>query len=434
MAKVQAEETSSGVVSLAELEQIALECNPTLKLAVAEIEKERGNWQQVGLYPNPTVGYVQSDATRSDESHTNGLLVQQTFVTGDKLTKNRDIEAFGLEDARWQHEAQRMRVLTDVRLRYFDVVGAQEQLALVEEIRGLAEESLKAAQALRKGQQVPETDVLQAEVQVAQMELAFENARAEYLAAWQRLAVIVGQPELPVQTLVEPQDTLPELNFEEEWERLIASSPQLRSTEAQAGVAQRQLVRDQATPIPDVTVQVVGDYDREMDFGTINALVALPLPVFDRNQGQIYSSFQELHRAQTEIERVRLVLRDQLVGTYRDYVQARNESQHLRERVLPKLQETLKLTIKGYEQGEIAYPTVLAIQERYAQTRLRQIDAKTRARQIGIQIAGLQLTGGLNPAVIGTAIQEGGGRRAVQQLLENQNQTRLNNFAPAAVD
>ena len=432
---VAEEDSPSGTISLAELEQIALELNPTLTLAVAEIEKERGNWFQVGRYPNPTLGYVQSEATRFDESHTHGVLVQQTFVTGEKLAKNRDIEGYGIEDARWQHEAQRMRVLTDVRLRYFDVIGAQKQLALVEEIRRLDEENLKAAQALRKGQQVPETDVLQAEVELEQMELALENARADYVSAWRRLAVIVGQPELPIQKLAEPIDTLPELDFEEEWERLLASSPQLRSTEAQVGIAQGQLVRDQATPIPDVTVQIVGDYDRAMDFGTINALVALPVPVFDRNQGQIYSSFQELHRAQTEIERVRLVLRDQLVGTYRDYVQGRNEALRLSENMLPKLQETLNLTRRGYEQGEIDYATVLAIQERYVQTSLRQINAATRARQIAIQIEGLQLTGGLNPAVIGTAIQEGGGgRRAVQQLLENQNQNRLNSFAPAAID
>ena len=147
---------------------------------MAEFEKSSGNWLQIGLYPNPTLGYVQSDTTRSDQSHTNGMLVQQTFITANKLQKNRDIETFGIQNTQWQLEAQQIRVLTDVRRRYFDVIGAQQQVALVEKILELTQQSLKAAQALFKGQQVPETDVLQAEVQVAQVELALENAKAEH--------------------------------------------------------------------------------------------------------------------------------------------------------------------------------------------------------------------------------------------------------------
>lgn len=423
-------------MTLSELEQIALQNNPTLALAGAEVEKERGRWTQIGLYPNPTLGYVQSDATRSNESHTNGMLIQQTFITADKLEKNRNIETYGIQNTQWQLEAQQMRVLTDVRLRYFDVIGSQQQVELVEAILKLTKQSLEAAQALFKGQQVPETDVLQAETQLAQVELALDNARAEHEAAWRRLTVIIGQPDMPVRQLVEPDVSLPELNFTEEWERLVAASPQLRSTEAQVGIAHRQLIRDQATPIPDVTVQVVGQYDRVMDYGTVNALIALPVPFFDRNQGQIYTSSQELYRASKEVERVQLVLRDQLTNTYRNYVQAKNEATRLQENVLPKLQKTLDLTIEGYRQGQVAYPNVLVVQDRYLQTSLNRINALTRARQIGAEIDGLQLTGGLNPATIGTAIQEAGGgqRRAVQQALNQQNQGRLNTFAPAAID
>ncbi len=421
--------------TLAQLEQIAMDCNPTMRLAAAEVEKEQGHWIQSGLYPNPTLGYVQSDATQANQSHTNGMLVQQTFVTAGKLQKNRDVESFDLEERRQDVQSQRLRVLTDVKLRYFDVIGAQQQVALVEEIHDVALQSLKAAQDLFKGMQVPETDVLQAEVQVAQLELALQNARAEHEAAWRQLAVIVGRPELPMSPINEVQDSLQDFVFDEEWERLLAESPQLRATEAQVGLAHRQLIRDQVTPIPDVTVQVVGNYDRQLDYGTVNALVALPVPFFDRNQGQIYFSFQELHRSKSELERVRLVLRDQLVGSYRDYVQARNESQKLKDTVLPKLQKTLTLTIKGYQQGQLSYPAVLAVQERYRQTSLDQITALTRARQIGAQINGLQLTGGLNPAIIGTALQQSGGqRRAVQQLLDRKKQNQLNNFAPTAIE
>ena len=45
-------------LTLAELEQIALQNNPTLRQAGNLIQRAQGNWTQVGLYPNPTAGYV----------------------------------------------------------------------------------------------------------------------------------------------------------------------------------------------------------------------------------------------------------------------------------------------------------------------------------------------------------------------------------------
>src|SRR5262249_3830943 len=44
-------------LSLADLEQLALQHNPTLKQAGAQVEASRGRAVQSGLYPNPTIGY-----------------------------------------------------------------------------------------------------------------------------------------------------------------------------------------------------------------------------------------------------------------------------------------------------------------------------------------------------------------------------------------
>ncbi len=43
-------------MNLADLEQLALEHNPTLAQAAAQVEAARGRAVQAGLYPNPTVG------------------------------------------------------------------------------------------------------------------------------------------------------------------------------------------------------------------------------------------------------------------------------------------------------------------------------------------------------------------------------------------
>ena len=52
-----AAEPSSPALTLAALEQLAWEQNPTLRQAGANVEAAQSRAQQAGLYPNPTVGY-----------------------------------------------------------------------------------------------------------------------------------------------------------------------------------------------------------------------------------------------------------------------------------------------------------------------------------------------------------------------------------------
>ncbi|MFH1304118.1 MAG: TolC family protein [Planctomycetota bacterium] len=427
---------ASQTMSLGELEQIALSNNPTLTLQRAEVEKERGNWTQVGLYPNPTVGYVNSTTSSNGDTQSNGILVQQTFITAGKLDKARATETYGIQTTELQLDAQQMRVINDVRLRYYDVLGAQEQLRLVKEITQLSQQTLDAAKRLYKAEQVPRTDLLQAKAQDATVRAALTNAQIAYETAWQKLAVIVGCPELPASQLMRPEDDLPEFDLESEWQRLLSESPQLLTAESQIGVARGQLASAEAVSVPDVTLQFVTDYNSVGDYATFNTLVALPFPLFNRNQGGIYNAVSEVNRSEHELERVRLVLRDQLISSYRDYMLARNQAVQMRNEVLPDLREALELMIKGYENGQFSFLAVLNAQQNNFQSNLEYIDALNRAHQLSVEISGLQMTGGLNPATIGTAIQDsgGGGRlRAVQQQLQKQSNANLSNFAPAAL-
>src|SRR5712691_6747721 len=49
---------SATAISVADLEQLALQHNPTLAQAALQVEAARGKALQAGLYPNPTVGYA----------------------------------------------------------------------------------------------------------------------------------------------------------------------------------------------------------------------------------------------------------------------------------------------------------------------------------------------------------------------------------------
>ncbi|MBI1315059.1 hypothetical protein GC176_27525 [bacterium] len=421
--------------TLEAFEQLALQNNPTLRMAEAEIEKERGNWTQVGLYPNPTVGYLRSDAASSGGGRTDGAFVQQTLITGGKLRLNREIETFGIQDTVAQHEAQVQRVRNDVRLRYYTTLAVQEELRLAEELVALARDGVKTAQRLYDAGEAPLSDVLQSEVQLQVFESARDRSEETYRLTWQHLVDMAGIPDHPPEQLAGefPKD-FPELDRDQLWQRLVETNGLLKSTQAQVGVTRKTLERQEVQPIPDVTVQVVGEVDHTNGSSTVSTLLALPVPLFDRNQGRIYNAWHDAARAEQEVERTRLVLKDQFALTYRDYETSRNEAQRMEDEILPRARQNLELVATGYQQGQFDLPRVLDARQTLFEMNMTWLNARSQAQQARMELEGQLLTGGLNPATIGTAIQggaEGGDRRrGVLQNLQQQQGARLNLFNP----
>ena len=66
---------------------------------------------------------------------------------------------------------------------------------------------------------------------------------------------------------------------------------------------------------------------------------------------------------------------------------------------------------------------MLTARQTYIEAQLTYVESLTELRKVTAEIEGLQLTGGLNPASIGTAIQgQAGGSTGRQRALLNQVQ------------
>src|SRR5579863_9169296 len=137
-------------LSLSDLEALALQHNPTLFQAQAAVDQEQGLYRQAGLYPNPQLGYFNSSATNNATKQSNGLFASQEFVTADKLCLAQAAAAQEVKRLGWDQEAQRMRVVNDLRIRYYEVLGAQHGVAVAERLQKIAEDNLATAEELLK--------------------------------------------------------------------------------------------------------------------------------------------------------------------------------------------------------------------------------------------------------------------------------------------
>ncbi len=427
-----------GSMTIEDFEEIAHENNPTLRQAAEVVQEQRGLWRQVGAYPNPTVGYLRSDPSNSAlaGSQEQGGLFSQTIVTGGKLRLNRAVESQQINNALWELEAQRMRVLNDLRIRFLEVLAAQASMKLTDRLLKVARHGEDLVESAIQAKTASRADLLQVRIQRSGVQIAHQDALFRYESAWRQMVIMAGVPEMAVTPVKGNLRSGPApLNEEESLQQLLAASPQLRAAEALRERAKYRYKREHVEPIPDVSIQEVVQYDRISRTTTASTLLAIPLPVFNRNQGNIAAAFAEIHQADAEIDRVRLTLQDQLTGAFRRYRTALNQVERYDSEILPDAKESLELIQLGFKSGEFNLLNVLIARQTYFQTSIAYIDALTELRKVEVEIQGLLLTGGgLNPAAIGGAIQnqQQGGRLQLQGLIKQQQQEGAQQFLRSA--
>ena len=426
-------------LSLKDLERLALTRNPTLPQAGALVQQQQGLTRQAGLYPNPQAGYLRTDADQSGQSQTSGVFLGQEFVTAGKLRLARAAGRQEVQLRRWQLNAQQLRVLNDLHIRYYEVLGAQQAVQAATELVTLAEDGLRAAEQLLKAKQGARPDVLQAKIQLSALRTSLQDAQYRLQTAWRHLANVAGVPDLPTTPLVGSLDEdVPALDWKTSLQQLLDSSPLLKAQEAEIRASQYEVQFARAQAIPNVNVQLVAQRDHIMKFSSVSTLISMPVPLFNRNQGGIVNAQGILRQQQMEYERIRLALSDELAASFRQYQTLRAQTDRLDKEILPSAKENLDLTNQGYKAGRFDFLHVLNARQTYFQARMARIDALTELHKVVVEIEGMQLTGGLNPTEVGTALQTTPGagttgiRGVILQQLQQQRAAGLRTL-PGAV-
>ena len=427
------EPVSAGSWTLEALQEMALQNNPTMRQATASVDMARGLHRQVGLYPNPQLGYLRNDADISGKSRSAGAFFGQEIVTKGKLKKAQAAEAWEIEQGNWNYEAQTHRVRNDIALRFYEVLAAQQAYQLSGRLENLALRGFQTTEKLFNAKEAPKGDLLQARIQYKSAQLSKKEAQARLTSSWTQLVAITGCSDLQYQPLSgQLAGTVPELDFKSEWDHLRDNSPLIGAAKARAQHFQGTYQLERANATPNFNVQVVAERDQIGKFSTVSTLISMPIPVYNRNQGNISRAAAQTHESAAEVQRTELALKDQLAEAFRRYETAKAQVQELEASILPDAQESLELSIASYKASEVNFLTVLTAQRTYIEASVADLDAWLELRKVTTEIDGMLLTGALNPAEVGTALQNTGGaqrRGVLNQIQESQRSSSL----PAAL-
>ena len=391
-------------IPLQQLQDWAEAGNPTLKQAAAARESSEQQARQAALPPNPTVGYS-GEHIRGGSYHggEEGAFVQQTVVLGGKLGLRRDVYRREADANRIGTEEQRLRVRAGVQLAFYHALTAQQMVAVQRQLMQLAADSVAVSHQLANLGQADAPDVLQAEVEREQAAIDYQDAQRDYLQRFAVLVAMSNQPNLPVSPLQGDLEQVPDLNADAAVARVLAESPTLQRAQAEVAVADARLKQQKREPVPNLQVQAGEWYSGDRLDGTTKpagwmsfAQAGVELPLWNRNQGATGAARADVARAQAEVTRTQLLLKQQAEPLAQAYLSARFQAERYRTQLLPRAQRAYELYSMKYQQMASAYPQVLLSQRTLFRLQISYLRA---LESEWINIVGLQnyaLGGGLD--------------------------------------
>jgi cobalt-zinc-cadmium efflux system outer membrane protein len=339
--------------TLTSLQQVALRTSPLIRQARFDVEAARGSALQAGLYPNPMIGYEASTAGQGDSEGNRspgqqGGYVQQTIITAGKLklaqlAAMREMQI--AEQRRVQAEAD---LQAQVRAGYFAVLAAQKNFETAQALAELLDELYNVLYLQMTAGEVAAYEPMQIRVLAMQSRGVVIQAHNRYVSAWKQLAAHMGAPGLPL-SAVEGRIDMPAPHFEHDPVLAYVTTNHSEVIAAQVGVekARFQLRLAEVQPYPDVTVQLGFQKDYTAPpFGSVaNINVGIPVPFWNRNQGNIQAARAQLQRALEDNNRVRNELTIKVAEAFERYGNNRSLLKMYQDTILPNQVQAFRAAV-----------------------------------------------------------------------------------------
>lgn len=387
-------EAGSQPRNLPDLLTMTIDRNPRLAQVTWAVDAARGRALQSGLYPNPVLSAAGDEI--SDITGPGGIwvapFVTQEFVTANKLGLSKAAALKEVDQATLTVVSERYRLFTDVRQNFFELVTLQRRVEILGELIELAEKSVQHASQLLKAKEASELDVVQLEFDLERYRADLEATNKMLPAAFRRMAASIGVNDLPNTPVVgDLYLTLPDYDLERLRVYILGIHPDVRS--AQIGVEKAQLVlkRAMVEPVPNVSVgagYVSQNQNKSQDWA-IGA--SLPVPLWNRNQGNINAARAQVSEALNEVGRVENDIVNRLALSFTNYAAARKRAEKYKSAILPKAEQSYQLSLKAYQGGQFAYLRVLEAQRAVAEARLEYLRSLGEMWKSASEIAGLML-------------------------------------------
>jgi cobalt-zinc-cadmium efflux system outer membrane protein len=382
--------------------ELALSVNPEASAARLEVEAFDGAVLQAQARPNPEISVLMED-TRSATRVTT-LQVNQAIELGGKRAARVEVANKSRDAATVELASKRAEIRAGVVTAFFEVLIAQERRQLAQSLAELSHRASDAAQRRVLAGRVSPVEETKANVAAANIRIELMQAESELASARKRLAAMWGNPTPQFERALGDIESLPALPEVVDFPARLTNAPSMQRARAEIERRQALAELERSRAAPDVTVSLGARRNEELGLNQAILGVSIPLPVFDRNQGNLLEAMRRTDKARDELIVTEFQLSGELAQTHQRLASSRSEVETLRQDILQGAQSAFDASARGFELGKFSFLDVLDAQRTLFQAKSQYLRALAEAHRAA---AGMERLLGaaatpVEPAAIGT--------------------------------
>ncbi|MBK7381071.1 MAG: TolC family protein [Ignavibacteriales bacterium] len=365
-------------ITLQEAVDSALINNPNLKAFEYEISSLEKIKTQAGLSPNPEANFEAEDFLGGKElSGITGsqytLSGSQLFELGGKRSSRINLAEKEINSAQGNYELIKLDVIAQVKSAFFGLYQIHHQILLQQKFIQINEEILKTVSERVKAGRTSPAEESKVKVALINSQIELQRLQRSYSSAQTKLNSLlgtVGKNLVPSTDLFEQLFTPP--NREDVLEEL-ENIPSIKNLGNESNFRKAQLQLEKSQAIPDLTASLGVRYLNELKTNSFVAGLSIPLPIFNRNQGNIQSAEVRIQQMDEIINSRKLTVISLLNTSFNNLLSAYNNAVQLRENILPESEKAYEITRQGYLQGRFAFIDLLDAQRTLFETQTQYL-------------------------------------------------------------
>jgi len=397
-------------LTLAGAKQLAFERNWDLLAAKSGIDAAQAQLIVAREFPNPTasISTAKIGDRESGTSMGNGLwernydsiaAVSQLIEIGGKRHDRQLAARAGVTGARAAFFDARRLLDQGVTKAYVAAVLAGDNARILNESAGYLRHEADLAEVKFRAGAISDSDKKQIEISAEQFELQARSADAAAAQARIAVEILLGekQPQgnwTPADSLDRLSTTPPtgtnELRPQVERPDVIVADANLKSSVA-------NLKLQKAMRIPDPTISIGGEHNPPgggPPVDTLNIGVSFPLPLWNRNGGEIKAAEAARAQAELALEKAQAQVQADIANAGSEYDEAAQRWQRYRDQTVPKSAKVRESVAFAYEKGGASLVDLLEAERTDNDVRLAaaQAQADTASATADVQAAQNVLT------------------------------------------
>jgi cobalt-zinc-cadmium efflux system outer membrane protein len=352
----------------------AAAADPALPASEARINAAQAGIQQANTRPNPRVMFELENFAGTgpigafDQSVTT-LSYSQTIERGNKREARTSLARAGLQAVQLERQIHALNLFESVEVAWIEAVAAesgivlnQERLAAVQRLQAETKRRVAAARepafaSARVGALLAET-----EIALASARSNAQMTKASLAAYWDGPPGILLDP-----SWLERREESPEISLVDNSADLALFKAERQSAGARLGLEEARAVQD-PTFAGGVRHSAIGNAL------ALVASVAIPIPFYNDNSGNISRALAEREAADREYAAQRRNLQREITTLQARVAAYATESEAIELSSIPQSKQSLALIYDGFERGAFEYIDIIEAERNLNNAKTRRLD------------------------------------------------------------